>query len=205
VDAPPRFGEESVLVTDPSGLIIELVANGSDTRAPWTGGGIDDTSAVRGLHSVSLEVREPRRTVEFMREMLGFEVVNEMEGRTRVGVNGAGPGKTMDIVHAGDAGWAKNGLGTVHHVAMAVGSEDEQLALRESLVGRAQVTPVRDRQYFKSIYFREPGGVLFEVATTAPGFLVDEPVAELGQALKLPPWEEPHRAEIAAQLPNVRY
>ena len=204
-DAPPRFGEESVLVTDPSGLIIELVATDSDTRAPWTGGGIDDTSAVRGLHSVSLEVREPRRTVEFMREMLGFEVVNEMEGRIRVGVNGAGPGKTMDIVHAGDAGWAKNGLGTVHHVAMAIGSEAEQLALRESLVGRAQVTPVRDRQYFKSIYFREPGGVLFEVATTAPGFPVDEPVAELGRGLKLPPWEEPHRAEIAAQLPNVRY
>jgi glyoxalase family protein len=204
-DAAPRFGEESILITDPSGLIIELVANVADARTPWTTGGVDAKSAVRGLHSVSLEVREPRRTVEFMRDMLGFEVVNEMEGRIRVAVNGGGPGKVMDIVSAGGAGWAKNGLGTVHHVAMAVGSEDDQSKLREELVGRAQVTPVRDRQYFKSIYFREPGGVLFEVATMAPGFPVDEPVAELGRGLKLPPWEEPHRAEIEAQLPNVRY
>ncbi|HUQ82725.1 MAG TPA: ring-cleaving dioxygenase [Gemmatimonadaceae bacterium] len=204
-DAPPRFGEESILITDPSGLIIELIANDADTRAPWSGGGVVDNAAVRGLHSVSLEVREPKRTVEFMRDMLGFHVVNEMEGRVRVAVNGEGPGKSMDIVHAGDAGWAKNGLGTVHHVAMAIGSEDEQLKLRNELVGRAQVTPVRDRQYFTSIYFREPGGVLFEVATVKPGFGVDEPLAELGRGLKLPPWEEPHRAEIEAQLPNVRY
>jgi glyoxalase family protein len=204
-DAPPRFGEESILVADPSGLGIELIANDTDTRSPWTGGGIEPASAVRGLHSVSLEVRDPKRTVDFMREMLGFEVVNEMEGRTRVAVNGEGPGKSMDIVHAGDAGWAKNGLGTVHHVAMAIGSEDEQLKLREELVSRAQVTPVRDRQYFKSIYFREPGGVLFEVATMKPGFPVDEPVADLGRGLKLPPWEEPHRGAIEAQLPNVRY
>ncbi|HUQ82252.1 MAG TPA: ring-cleaving dioxygenase [Gemmatimonadaceae bacterium] len=205
VDAPPRFGEESILITDPSGLIIELIANSADTRTPWRGGGVGDDAAVRGLHSVSLEVREPKRTVEFMCDMLGFHVVNEMEGRVRVAVNGEGPGKSMDIVHAGDAGWAKNGVGTVHHVAMAIGGEDEQLKLRNELVGRAQVTPVRDRQYFKSIYFREPGGVLFEVATVKPGFGVDEPVAELGRGLKLPPWEEPHRAEIEAQLPNVRY
>ena len=204
-DAPPRFGEDSILITDPSGLVIELIANSADGRAPWTAGGVDAKSAVRGLHSVSLEVREPKKTVDFMREMLGFEVVNEMEGRSRVAVNGDGPGRTMDIVHAGDAGWAKNGVGTVHHVAMAVGSEEEQLQLREELVGRAQVTPVRDRQYFKSIYFREPGGVLFEVATMKPGFPVDEPVADLGRGLKLPPWEEPHRPEIEAQLPNVRY
>jgi glyoxalase family protein len=204
-DAPPRFGEESILVTDPSGLGIELIANDADIRTPWTADGVDEKSAVRGLHSVSLSVREPRRTVDFMREMLGFEVVNEIEGRIRVAVNGGGPGKCMDVVAAGDAGWAKNGLGTVHHVAMAIATEDEQLTLREELVGRAQVTPVRDRQYFKSIYFREPGGVLFEVATMQPGFPVDEPVAELGRGLKLPPWEEPHRAEIEAQLPNVRY
>jgi glyoxalase family protein len=88
---------------------------------------------------------------------------------------------------------------------MAIGSEDEQLKLRGELVGRAQVTPVRDRQYFKSIYFREPGGVLFEVATMQPGFPVDEPLAELGKSLKLPPWEEQHRTMIERMLPNVRY
>ena len=204
-DAAPRFGEESILVTDPSGLIIELVATDSDTRTPWTADGMDARSAVRGLHSVSLEVRDPRRTVDFMREMLGFEVVNEMEGRIRVAVNGDGPGKSMDIVHAGDAAWAKNGLGTVHHVAMAIGSDDDQRKIREALVGRANVTDVRDRQYFRSIYFREPGGVLFEIATIRPGFPVDEPVPDLGRGLKLPPWEEPNRPQIEAQLPNVRY
>ena len=203
-DAPPRFGEESIVVTDPSGLVIELIANDADSRRPWTSGGVDPASAVRGLHSVSLDVRDPRRTVDFMREMLGFEVVDEMEGRIRVAVNGEGPGKQMDIVHANDTGWARNGLGTVHHVAMAIGSDDDQLKIREALVGRAHVTEVRDRQYFKSIYFREPGGVLFEIATMRPGFPVDEPVPELGRALKLPPWEEPHRSEIEAQLPNVR-
>ena len=204
-DVEPRFGEESIQVIDPSGLVIELIANDADSRAPWANGGVDTNAAVRGLHSVSLEVREPKRTVDFMRDMLGFQVVNEMEGRIRVAVNGDGPGKVMDVVHAGDAGWAKNGLGTVHHVAMAIGSEDDQLALREELVGRAQVTLVRDGQYFKSIYFREPGGVLFEVATMKPGFPVDEPVSDLGRGLKLPPWEEPHRAEIEAQLPDIRY
>jgi glyoxalase family protein len=204
-DASPRFGEDSILIADPSGLVIELVANDADTRAPWTAGGIDSKSAVRGLHSVSLEVRDPRKTVEFMRDTLGFQVVNEMEGRTRVAVNGTGPGKSMDIVHAGDGQWAKNGLGTVHHVAMAIGSEDEQLKIREELAGRAHVTEVRDRQYFKSIYFREPGGVLFEIATMKPGFPVDEPVPELGRGLKLPPLEETYRTDIEAQLPNIHY
>jgi len=204
-DAQPRFGEESILVTDPSGLVIELVATDADTRTPWTTADMDARSAVRGLHSVSLEVRDPRRTVDFMCEMLGFEVVNEMEGRIRVAVNGDGPGKSMDIVHAGDAAWAKNGLGTVHHVAMAIGSDDDQLKIRDELVGRANVTEVRDRQYFRSIYFREPGGVLFEIATIRPGFPVDEPVPDLGRGLKLPPWEEPYRPQIEAQLPNVHY
>ena len=204
-DMPPRFGEQSITLTDPSGLVIELIANDADTREPWKSGGVDDSAAVRGLHSVTLEVRDPKKTVDFMRDMLGFHVVNEMDGRIRVGVNGDGPGKTMDVASSGDVGWSKNGLGTVHHVAMAIGSEEEQLKLRGELVGRAQVTPVRDRQYFKSIYFREPGGVLFEVATMQPGFPVDEPVAELGKSLKLPPWEEPNRGDIEKLLPNVRY
>ena len=204
-DVAPRFGEESIMTTDPSGLVIELIANNADTREPWNAGGVDEMAAVRGLHSVTLEVRDPKKTVAFMREILGFHVVDEMEGRIRVGVNGDGPGRMMDVASSGDAGWSRNGLGTVHHVAMATGSEDEQLRLRSEIVGRAQVTPVRDRQYFKSIYFREPGGVLFEVATTQPGFAVDEPVAELGTSLKLPPWEEQHRTAIQRMLPNVQY
>lgn len=205
-DGTPRFGEESIVVTDPSGLAIELVATGRDTRAPWIGEGLDHGSAVRGIHSVTMTVDDPRPTLAFMREWLGFDVSEEMEGRTRVSVNGVGPGKSIDVLAQPHAARALNGIGTVHHVAMAIGSEEEQLALRGALVTRGiDVTPVMDRSYFRSIYFREPGGVLFEVATTAPGFDVDEPLAALGRALKLPPWEEPKRGVIEAALPPVRY
>jgi glyoxalase family protein len=139
-----------------------------------------------------------------MTEVLGFEIVNEAPDRTRLAVNGDAPGRVIDVIHAGDAPRGVNGLGTVHHVAMAVGDADEQLRMRAELVRwGAQVTEVLDRQYFRSIYFREPGGVLFEIATVPPGFTVDETLPCLGQDLKLPPWEEPHRAHIEAVLPRL--
>jgi glyoxalase family protein len=141
-----------------------------------------------------------------MSDWLGYTVLNEAPDRIRLGVNGGGPGKQIDLIIRRDAPAAVNGIGTVHHVAMAIGDEAAQLTLRAALVaGDVRVTPVMDRQYFKSIYFREPGGVLFEVATTRPGFEIDEPENELGRALKLPPWEEANRAEIEAGLAPVRH
>jgi glyoxalase family protein len=203
-DPAPRFEDEAIAATDPSGLAVEIVGTRRDARTPWVGPDVDGAHAVRGLHSVSLLVRDPPATVAFMRDVLGYGIVDETAGRTRVAVNGDTPGHLIDVVAAGDAPAAVNGLGTVHHVAMAIGSEEEQLALRADLVGRGvKVTEVRDRQYFKSIYFREPGGVLFEVATIAPGFTVDESEPCLGRDLKLPPWEEPHRREIEAGLPVI--
>jgi glyoxalase family protein len=200
----PRFGEESIVATDPSGLRIELVANDRDRRQAWTGADVDPQAAVRGLHSVSMVVRDAERTLPLMTGVLGFAVVDRMKGRVRVAVNGDEPGKTIDIVERPDAAPAVNGLGTVHHVAMAIRGEDEQLRLRADLLQRGlHITDVLDRQYFKSIYFREPGGVLFEVATIAPGFTVDETLPCLGQDLKLPPWEEPNRSEIEAGLPRI--
>jgi glyoxalase family protein len=110
----------------------------------------------------------------------------------------------IDIAVQPDAPPAVNGLGTVHHVAMAIASEAEQLALRDELIRYGcRVTEVRDRCYFKSIYFREPGGVLFEVATVDPGFAIDEDVRRLGRELKLPPWEEPNRQDIETHLAPV--
>ena len=198
-----RFGEDSIVVADPSGLAIELISTGRDGRAPWTAT-IPSQSAVRGLHSVSLLVRSPTQTLELLTELLGFQVVNEATGRTRVAVNGDEPGKSIDIIEDHASPPAINGLGTVHHVALAIDGEHEQLLLREELVRRGyKVTQVLDRQYFRSIYFREPGGVLLEVATIAPGFAVDEPLASLGTELKLPPWEEPNRSAIEAGLPAV--
>lgn len=204
-DAPPRFSEESILCVDPSGLSIELVANGRDRRQPWTRD-IGADAAIRGLHSVTMTIASPPETIAFMTSLLGFKVVGEMAGRTRLAVNGDEPGKAIDIVHAPDAPRARNGLGTVHHVAMAVPTAEDQLRMREELVRwGASVTEVRDRQYFQSIYFREPGGVLFEIATMGPGFDVDEPVDALGRDLKLPPWEEPHRSLIERGLAAIAY
>jgi glyoxalase family protein len=215
VDGEPRFGEESIVCVEPSGLAIELVANDRDARTPWTTGGVGAVgadAAIRGLHSVTLTIPLPAKTIAFMTSVLGFEVVNEMEGRIRLAVNSANrvgggeAGRMMEIVHPSDAAPAMNGLGTVHHVAMAVPGADEQLHLRAELVRRGyRVTEVMDRQYFQSIYFREPGGVLFEIATMSPGFAVDEAPADLGRGLKLPSWEEPNRSSIEAGLALVTH
>lgn len=203
-DAEPRFGEEAIVFADPSGLVLELVATTGDDRVPWATDDIGPDQAIRGLHSVTLLIRSPARTLELMTGILGFTVINETPSRTRLAVQGDRPGRVIDIVHAPEAPAAVNGLGTVHHVAMAISDADEQLRMRAELVRLGyQVTEVRDRQYFRSIYFREPGGVLFEIATVPPGFTVDETLPCLGQDLKLPPWEEPHRGAIEAQLPRL--
>ncbi|HKE89088.1 MAG TPA: ring-cleaving dioxygenase [Gemmatimonadales bacterium] len=207
---PPRpglnpFKEPVLTVTDPSGLILELVGTTEDTRTPWVTDAVTASHAVRGLHSVTLEIRTPERTIDFVRDLLGFRVVNEGPGRTRLAVGTGGPGEVIDILHAPDAPPAVNGLGTVHHVAFAIADAEEQLKIRAELVRQGvQVTEVRDRQYFRSIYFREPGGVLFEIATVPPGFTADETLPCLGQDLKLPPWEEPHRATIETKLPALQ-
>jgi glyoxalase family protein len=200
-----RLDEDAVIVTDPSGLAIELVG-ASDARDPWTGGGIPADCAIRGLHSVTLLVRSPEPTLQLLTEVLGFRARAETDGRIRLSVNGDVPGKFLEVVHRPDAPAAMNGLGTVHHVALAIGSAEEQVRVREDLIGRGyKVTDVLDRQYFQSIYFREPGGVLLEIATVAPGFTVDEPLDALGRALKLPPWQEPNREEIEQGLVGVVY
>jgi glyoxalase family protein len=205
-DLPPRFGDPVIRFADRSGITFELIATDHDARAPWIARDFDAADAIRGLHSVTLVVRDAAKTVDLMTRLLDYTVVGEMDSRIRLAVNRGGPGKIIDVAHHADAEPAVNGLGTVHHVAMAVGSAEEQLRLRgELLQYGCKVTEVRDRCYFQSIYFREPGGVLFEVATVQPGFAIDEAPASLGRALKLPPWEEPHRAEIERGLAPVTY
>jgi glyoxalase family protein len=205
IDGRERFDDEVIAFRDPSGLIFEVVSSAEDSRESWQST-IDEDSAIRGLHSVTMVVQTPEKTIDLMTGVLGFSVVSEMDGRIRVAVNGTGAGRIIDVVHDAKATPAKNGIGTVHHVAMAIATDAEQLQLREDLIARGlKVTEVRDRQYFKSIYFREPGGVLFEVATLQPGFLIDEDLRNLGRDLKLPPWEEPHRQEIESRLPQVTY
>jgi glyoxalase family protein len=204
-DLEAHFGEPAIGFNDPSGLRFELIATDRDAREPWTSI-VGTKSAVRGLHSVQMMVRQAQPSVDFLTGVLGYHVVSVSGTRTRVAAGGDSPGHLIDVIEDNNAKTAVNGLGTVHHVAMAIATEEEQLALRDELAAQGVgVTDVRDRQYFKSIYFREPGGVLFEVATMAPGFTVDEPEASLGHGLKLPPWEEPHRASIEANLARVTY
>ena len=205
-DRETRFGQEALRISDPSGLWFELVGDDRDTRTPWTGSGVGPDEAIRGLHGVTMAVRSVSRTLPLMTGLLGYTVVGEAENRTRVAVGGDRPGHIIDIVVDPEGQAGVNGLGTVHHVAMAISTDDEQRRLRQELLDMGlKVTDVRDRCYFQSIYFREPGGVLFEVATIKPGFTADEDVSSLGRALKLPSWEEPHRATIEANLPPVEY
>ena len=204
-DIEAHFGEPAVGFNDPSGLRFELVANDRDARAPWTGQ-VSASAAIRGLHSVTMEVQRAQPSIDFLSGVLGYQTVSVSGNRTRMAAGGNASGHLIDVLQVPDAKPAVNGIGTVHHVAMAIGSDEEQGRLRgELLSAGVRVTDIRDRSYFHSIYFREPGGVLFEVATVQPGFAVDEPVASLGRDLKLPEWEEPHRAAIEANLAEVTY
>ena len=204
-DIEAHFGEPAIAFNDPSGLRFELIANDRDTRPAWVGI-VGKGSAIRGLHSVIMEVKRAQPSIDFLINVLGYHVVGTSGGRTRMAAGSDAAGHLIDVLEQPDAKPAVNGVGTVHHVAMAIGSDEEQIKLRDDLLAAGvRVTDIRDRSYFRSIYFREPGGVLFEVATVQPGFLVDEPVDSLGQALKLPEWEEPQRASIEAKLTPVTY
>ena len=203
---PTPFGEDALHFDDPSGLHIRIVGTDGDDRTPWTRPDIDSTRAIRGIHSVGMHVRRPEVSGALLTGMMDNAMIGEAANITRYGMDDARPGRIVEVVDAGDAPGAVNGLGTVHHVAFAVASAEDQLRMqRELRAAGLQVTDVMDRQYFTSIYFREPNGVLFEIATLPPGFAVDEPLADLGGALKLPPWEEPRRALIESLLPPVTY
>jgi glyoxalase family protein len=151
-------------------------------------------------------VRDARPSLDFLTKVLGYQVVGHSGNRTRVCAGGDAPGHLIDVIEDNNAKTAVNGLGTVHHVAMAIATAEEQRAVRDELASLGVgVTDVRDRCYFTSIYFREPGGVLYEIATMKPGFAIDEDSSQLGRGLKLPEWEEPYRATIEANLAPVTY
>jgi glyoxalase family protein len=204
---PPRTrgGEEVLTFRDPDGMVIDLVASEGDHRSGWDGvADIAAEHAVRGLHAITLSERQLDPSARMLTELLGMSLTGEAGDRSRFGMGDAGSGALIDVT----AGVHERGLqagGTVHHVAFRAPDLETMTAWQHELIGRGvSVTQILDRQYFKSIYFREPGGVLFEIATDAPGFAVDEPLLELGRHLKLPPWLEPNREQIAAALPPLQ-
>ncbi|MDQ3862287.1 MAG: ring-cleaving dioxygenase [Actinomycetota bacterium] len=199
-----RFGDTVLSLEDADRLRIELVT-AEDTRPGRTGGPVEGEHSIRGFHHVVLAVEATDRTATLMIDTLGFRRVDEAEGRLRLASGKGRPGDLVDVVEA--AGFPKGsmGVGTVHHVAFRVPDEETQLGLREEVAALGyNVTPVLDRNYFRSIYFREPGGVLFEIATDPPGFAVDEDYEHLGETLKLPPWLETRRGRLEEVLPPLR-
>lgn len=199
-----RFEEDVIVFSDPSGLVLELIACDDDRNSAWIPQEIGGQHAIRGVHSVTMQLRELEPTIELLTEHLGFEVLGTESERTRLVARTGGAGRTIDLLHVPAAPDGLNGTGTVHHVALAVATDDEQLTIQDELRTLGfNVTDVRDRQYFRSIYFREPGGVLLEIATEGPGFLEDEARDALGSKLRLPPWEEHRRREIEAALPPI--
>jgi catechol 2,3-dioxygenase-like lactoylglutathione lyase family enzyme len=199
-----RFGETVLALADPDGLRLELVANG-DERTPWTGAGVPAAHAIRGIYGVTLAEEGFERTAELLAGTLGFRKTREEGSRFRFETGAGGAGAVADVECLPDITHGRMGVGTVHHVAWRTPDQASQLLWRDEVArAGANVTPVIDRKYFHSIYFREPGGVLFEIATDVPGFAVDEPVGELGMRLMLPPWLEPRRAEVERALPLLR-
>jgi glyoxalase family protein len=213
-----RFGSNALRFLDPDGLQLEITVIPSNVegsrretfKVTSTGSldfarddGVPSARAIRGFAAPTLEVRNPEKTEKLLTEILGFEFVAEENNRRRFRGSGSNASAEIDLVSS-EAGFGQIAAGTVHHIAFRAPDDDEQLKVREQLVARGlNVTPVIDRQYFHSIYFREPNGILFEIATDGPGFLIDEPADALGQTLKLPPIYESKRNEIERVLPTI--
>lgn len=206
VDAPRSRGTEEVLAfRDPDGMGVELVATAGDHRSGWDGvADIPAEHAVRGLHAVTLSEQQLDPSAAMLTELMGLTLDAEDGDRVRFGMADRGAGGLVDVL-AGVQERGRQAGGTVHHVAFRAPDLETMTRWQGELLGcGVRVTQILDRQYFKSIYFREPGGVLFEIATDDPGFATDEPLLELGRHLRLPPWLEPSREQIAAALPPLR-
>jgi glyoxalase family protein len=203
------LGEPVLRFRDPDGMMLALVGiedgtGAAETDAPWTGAEIPAEHAIRGFHGVTLLLRAAEATAAILTGVFGFRE-DGREGTAIRYASGAPEGGFVTLRAVGEFLPGRQGAGSVHHIAFRAADDSEQARMVESLTRTygLGVTEQRDRQYFRSVYFREPGGVLFEIATDVPGFAVDEPVETLGGALKLPAFLEPHRARIEGHLPPI--
>ena len=205
-EAPAQvFGETVLPFRDPDGMALALVGtDGAEAEPAWTGGDVPAEHAIRGFHGVTLLLREAGPTAAILTNVLGFREAGREGAQTRFR-SGSDLGGSVTLRAVGDFLRGRQGAGSVHHIAFRAADDAVQAEMVRKLTEEhgLAVTEQRDRNYFRSVYFREPGGVLFEIATDVPGFAVDEPVTALGEVLKLPAFLEPHRAEIEAVLPKV--
>jgi glyoxalase family protein len=204
-EAEPAFGEQTLALSDPDGLPLALVAaDEPDAPAPWTTPEIGAEHAVRGFHGVRLALDVGAATAELLTDVMGYEHLASDDRVHRYAAPRGATARYVDIVEAPNGAPAASGLGSVHHIAFAVADDHAQDHFRRRLISAGHpVTPRIDRTYFHSIYFRTPGGVLFEIATAGPGFTVDEPRETLGRELKLPRQHEHLRARLEQILPPL--
>lgn len=200
-----RFDEQVLPLQDPDGMVVELIASEQVPEImPWKRGPVPVEHALRGFHSATLWVKEEVRSSTLLSDSFGYTLAGQEGKRTRYLSQAGALGSTIDLLVLPNLQPGRMGAGTVHHIAFRVEDDDVQDSWRQKLVAQGfGVTPMQDRQYFHSIYFREPSGVLFEIATNQPGFLWDEPEPLLGTTVKLPPWLEPKRVQIERALPPL--
>lgn len=198
-----RFGETVLVFADPDGMRLELIPSPSDPRRGWPEGHIPAEHAIKGIHGVTLPERSAAETVALLTERLGFREA-ATDGIVTRYASGTEPATFADVVFAPNSISGQIAVGNVHHVAWRTPDDAEQGDWLRGLSALGYgVSPVMDRDYFHSIYFREPGGILFEIATDPPGFAIDESPETLGHALQLPAQYEPRRAQIEASLPPL--
>jgi glyoxalase family protein len=200
-----RFGATVIPFHDPEGTSLELVTTTETaTIRHWVAGPIPAEHAILGFYGATLWVAKAEGTRQLLTDQLGFTFVGQEGNRLRFTGAADDIGRYIDLLVRPELGAGRVGSGSVHHIAFRTRDDTEQLEYQAQLAQAGHgVTDVRDRQYFRSIYFRSPGGVLFEIATDAPGFAIDEPVDQLGFSLKLPPWLEEHRTDIQQHLPAL--
>ena len=201
-----RFGETVLPFKDPDGMRLALSGvKGIEAEPGWTGDGVTGENAIRGFHGVSLLLEDAGPTSAVLTDVLGFAEAGRDGSLIRLRAEGTGIGGIVDIRGAGGFLPARMGSGSVHHIAFRAANDERQAAMVAKLAENhgIRTTEQVDRNYFRSVYFREPGGILFEIATDEPGFAIDEPAAELGRSLRLPPALEARRAEIEAVLPPL--
>ncbi len=199
------FGEKLISFTDPDGLQIQFIEPSTkDNRSVWTTAEIKDENALKGFHNITLSLKEADPTLRVLTDILGYTVQGQENGRYRLSTDSIGTANIVDILADPNLSFGRNAAGTNHHVAFRVKDDNILMDYREKVLSAGlDITPKINRDYFFSLYFREPGGVLFEIATDNPGFTIDEPLESLGTDLKLPKQYENHRSEIEASLPKL--
>jgi len=201
-----KFGEDFLAFQDPDGLNLELIVpENKDVRKPWETADVKAKVAIKGFHNVTLTLKDHKATAEILTDVFGYELVGTENNLVRYKTNAVENAAIVDILEDPKAGRGQNAGGTNHHVAFRVKDEETLMAFREKVMQKGlQITEKINRDYFFSLYFREPGGVLFEIATDNPGFATDETVEELGSSLQLPDRYKGGRAQIEKALPELK-